>query len=217
MTRWEPFAYAAGAVLALLLLSGCRDAGARPRFVEQGMPVPSETLGAVADPQAVPGPFPSAKVDTATSARTPAVALHLSTRMVTEVQPVAYPTRIVDDATLNAGARRVLTHGVPGSRTVTYRVTFLGEQQSAKELVRSVVTKRPVTMVVAVGTRTPRQDDDCNANYSGCVPVTVDVDCAGGGNGPVYVRGPIEVVGIDIYHLDLDGNALACDGPDDIP
>jgi hypothetical protein len=45
----------------------------------------------------------------------------------------------------------------------------------------------------------------CDPNYSGCVPVASDVDCAGGsGNGPAYVRGPVSVIGRDIY--DLDGN-----------
>jgi hypothetical protein len=57
----------------------------------------------------------------------------------------------------------------------------------------------------------------CNVNYSGCVPVAVDVDCVGGGNGPIYVKGPVDVLGIDIYHLDLDGDGKGCAGPDDIP
>ncbi|MGE2833609.1 hypothetical protein [Mycobacterium sp. SMC-4] len=52
----------------------------------------------------------------------------------------------------------------------------------------------------------------CDPNYSGCVPVDSDVDCAGGsGNGPSYVRGPVQVVGNDIYDLDRDGNGIACE------
>jgi hypothetical protein len=51
----------------------------------------------------------------------------------------------------------------------------------------------------------------CDPNYSGCVPVAFDVDCAGGsGNGPAYVRGPIRVIGTDIYDLDRDGDGIAC-------
>jgi hypothetical protein len=47
--------------------------------------------------------------------------------------------------------------------------------------------------------------DDCNPNYTPCVPNDSDVDCAGGsGNGPSYVRGPVRVIGVDVY--DLDGN-----------
>jgi hypothetical protein len=52
----------------------------------------------------------------------------------------------------------------------------------------------------------------CDLNYSGCVPVASDVDCAGGGgNGPEYVKGPIRVIGRDIYHLDGDGDGIACE------
>jgi len=52
----------------------------------------------------------------------------------------------------------------------------------------------------------------CDPNYSGCVPVASDVDCAGGGgNGPEYVKGPIRVIGRDIYQLDRDGDGIACE------
>jgi len=52
----------------------------------------------------------------------------------------------------------------------------------------------------------------CDPNYTGCVPVASDVDCAGGGgNGPEYVQGPIRVIGEDIYRLDGDGDGIACE------
>ncbi len=52
----------------------------------------------------------------------------------------------------------------------------------------------------------------CDPNYSGCVPIASDVDCAGGsGNGPAYVRGPIQVIGRDIYGLDNDHDGIACE------
>jgi hypothetical protein len=53
---------------------------------------------------------------------------------------------------------------------------------------------------------------NCDPNYSGCVPVASDVDCAGGsGNGPAYVAGPVTVTGSDIYDLDRDGDGIACE------
>lgn len=56
----------------------------------------------------------------------------------------------------------------------------------------------------------PKQS--CDPNYSGCVPIDSDVDCAGGsGNGPSYVRGPITVIGSDIYDLDRDNDGTACE------
>jgi hypothetical protein len=52
----------------------------------------------------------------------------------------------------------------------------------------------------------------CDPNYSGCVPVASDVDCAGGGgNGPAYVKGPVTVIGKDIYGLDRDGDGIGCE------
>ncbi|WP_366914659.1 YHYH domain-containing protein [Roseovarius sp.] len=54
---------------------------------------------------------------------------------------------------------------------------------------------------------------DCHPSYRGaCVPIASDVDCAGGsGNGPAYVRGPVQVVGRDVYGLDRDGDGIACE------
>lgn len=53
---------------------------------------------------------------------------------------------------------------------------------------------------------------DCDPNYGGCVPVASDVDCEGGsGNGPAYVRGPVDVIGSDIYGLDADNDGTGCD------
>lgn len=52
----------------------------------------------------------------------------------------------------------------------------------------------------------------CDPNYSGCVPIASDVDCEGGsGNGPVYVKGPVKVIGKDIYGLDRDGDGIGCE------
>ena len=53
---------------------------------------------------------------------------------------------------------------------------------------------------------------ECDPNYSGCVPIASDVDCAGGrGNGPAYVKGPVTVIGKDIYKLDGDRDGIGCE------
>ncbi|MEY9775608.1 hypothetical protein [Arthrobacter sp. MW3 TE3886] len=59
----------------------------------------------------------------------------------------------------------------------------------------------------------PAAPSGCDRNYSGaCVPIASDVDCAGGsGNGPAYVRGPVTVVGSDIYGLDRNGDGVGCE------
>jgi hypothetical protein len=51
----------------------------------------------------------------------------------------------------------------------------------------------------------------CHASYDPCVPITSDVDCAGGsGNGPAYT-GRVRVIGPDEYDLDREGNGIGCE------
>ncbi|MEU7590032.1 G5 domain-containing protein [Micromonospora sp. NPDC049230] len=132
-------------------------------------------------------------------------------RTVTEQSVIRHGAQTVKDSSLAEGKRVVRTKGVDGVRTLTYQVTTTDGVQTGRKLVKSTVTKQPVTEVVAVGTKKP-QSSNCDPNYSGCVPIASDVDCAGGsGNGPAYVSGPIRVVGNDIYDLDRDGDGTACD------
>lgn len=52
----------------------------------------------------------------------------------------------------------------------------------------------------------------CDPNYDPCVPVARDVDCLGGrGDGPAYVRGPVRVIGRDVYALDRDRDGIGCE------
>ncbi|MGH3762459.1 MAG: hypothetical protein ACRDTB_32535, partial [Actinophytocola sp.] len=58
----------------------------------------------------------------------------------------------------------------------------------------------------------PKPASDCDENYTGCVPVASDVDCAGGsGDGPAYATGPVQVIGADVYDLDGNGDGTACE------
>jgi hypothetical protein len=44
----------------------------------------------------------------------------------------------------------------------------------------------------------------CDSNYSGCVPVKSDIDCAD-------LATPVAVTGVDVYALDRDGDGKACE------
>ncbi|MFD0687329.1 G5 domain-containing protein [Actinomadura fibrosa] len=125
-------------------------------------------------------------------------------------QAIPYKTKSVKDPVLAKGKSKVRIRGVAGVRTLTYRVTITDGVETRRKLLRRVVSKAPVTQIVAVGTKPTRQ---CDPNYSGaCVPITSDVDCAGGsGDGPGYVTGPVRVIGSDIYDLDRDGDGIACE------
>jgi membrane protein involved in colicin uptake len=82
------------------------------------------------------------------------------------------------------------------------------QQAAAAAAASAAVAKIPAPVQQA-----PAAASGCDPNYSGaCVPIASDVDCAGGsGNGPAYVRGPVTVIGRDIYGLDSDGNGIGCE------
>jgi resuscitation-promoting factor RpfB len=155
---------------------------------------------------------PSAEPTTTAASPAAAGEPQVTTKMVSETKRIGYSTRIVKDAKLAKAVKKTRTTGVAGIRTLTYRVTYTDGVQTGRVLVKSVVTRAPVTKVVAVGTKTAAPSSRCDSNYSGCVPIASDVDCAGGsGNGPAYVSGPVRIIGTDIYDLDRDGDGVACD------
>jgi uncharacterized protein YabE (DUF348 family) len=74
-------------------------------------------------------------------------------KTVTATEPIPYATKTVDDSTLAKGRTVIRTAGKNGVRTLTYRVTVTGGVQTSKTLIKSAVTRAPVTQVVAVGTK----------------------------------------------------------------
>ncbi|WBB77364.1 G5 domain-containing protein [Micromonospora sp. WMMD882] len=179
---------------------------------DQGLPVPAVTSAPPATESApatgapAPSPSPSAS-PTPTPSLSPSPVVR--TRTVTSTETIRHGSRTVKDSSLAKGTRKVRTRGVDGVRTLTYQVTVTDGVQTGRKLVKSVVTRQPVTEVVAVGTKVARE---CDPNYSGCVPIASDVDCAGGGgDGPAYVSGPVRVIGSDVYRLDRDKDGWACE------
>jgi len=106
------------------------------------------------------------------------------------------------------------------------RAFFVNEcgpfQNAPQQYQPPVYQPRPVVPtyprpVVPQPPQVPRQpvappSNGCDPNYTGCVPIASDVDCAGGsGNGPAYANGPVQVIGTDIYGLDGNGDGLGCE------
>jgi hypothetical protein len=117
---------------------------------------------------------------------------------------------------------------VNGVKTLVYEVTLTDGVETSRSLLDEEVTTPPVDQVTSIGTYVPPPPPDpepepeparaaqggsgCDPNYSGCVPIDSDVDCAGGsGNGPSYADGPVDVLGADIYDLDRDSDGVACE------
>ncbi|GAB2557803.1 G5 domain-containing protein [Kribbella endophytica] len=135
-------------------------------------------------------------------------------RLVVVTRAVAFKRVTKQDASLEVGTREVTKRGRAGVQRLTYEVTITDGVQVGKRLVRQVVTRKPVSEVTSVGTKAVvvEEESGCDSNYSGCVPIASDVDCAGGsGNGPEYVEGPVDVLGSDVYGLDADDDGVGCE------
>jgi hypothetical protein len=193
--------------VVLIIVIGAVSA---PSVTKPGTPATTAAAPATSA-QATPTPV---KADTAApsmkSSTQPQASPVVKKRIITNRRVIPFKTMRVNDSTLSKGSTSVRSPGVRGVEILTYKITFRNGIQVYKELVKQAIVSTPVTRVIAVGTKETRQ---CDPNYSGaCVPIASDVDCAGGsGNGPAYVQGPVQVVGIDIYGLDRDGDGIGCD------
>ncbi|MEU0091514.1 G5 domain-containing protein [Kribbella sp. NPDC006257] len=135
-------------------------------------------------------------------------------RTVVETKVIPFKKKTVLDSSVPKGEKSVTKRGINGVRRLTYELTLVDGQQTAKRLVKQVVSTQPVTQITTVGTKVdePSSGGGCDPNYSGCVPIASDVDCSGGsGNGPEYVDGPVTVIGSDIYRLDADHDGIGCE------
>lgn len=148
-----------------------------------------------------------------TTTETSKPELEVEKRPATETAEIPFDKAMINDPTLEKGTTTVVTKGINGVKTLTYELTLTDGVQTDKKLVKEEITTSPVAQVTAVGTKVVAQTSQCDPNYSGaCVPIASDVDCLGGsGNGPAYVKGPVYVIGKDIYRLDNDGNGIGCE------
>ncbi|RFA12233.1 hypothetical protein B7R22_17390 [Subtercola boreus] len=210
----------AGALAAAVVvgLAAC-GAGSSP-VSESPVAVSIGSAGVTSSPIAA---SPSASPSTTPTALPAAAAIpkvtHQSIKTTAEIPFEATTT---DDPDRKVGETAVITAGSKGTKTATWDVTSTDGVETGRVLVSEATTTAPVTEVTAVGSKQPVADpveedagaaSGCDPNYEGaCVPIDSDVDCAGGsGNGPSYVRGPVTVVGDDIYGLDRDGDGVGCE------
>jgi hypothetical protein len=200
---------AAVIMLSVGLLTGCGDEKAGGQ-----MPVAAPVTTAEPTPVEV---IPSEVVPTPSVASTPVPPTTVPItvkRTVVETKTIPFKKRTALDSSVPKGQKSITTRGVNGVRRLTYEVTLVDGVQTAKRLVKQVVAIQPVTQITTVGTKVdePSSGGGCDPNYSGCVPIASDVDCAGGsGNGPEYVQGPVTVIGSDIYGLDANHDGIGCE------
>ena len=210
------------AAAAVLLVTGSVSAAVLPS-TGRGPSVEAAPFAEVRSPTEAPtSPESRSSRPTPTPTPTPVE----TTREETVTEGIPFTETRVDDGDLPAGQTQVRTPGRNGEKTLTYLVHLVDGKEVNRELISNVVTTEPVTQVIANGTYVappppppapapaPAQPaGSCDSNYAdACVPVSSDVDCAGGsGNGPAYFDGIARVVGSDVYELDRDGDGFACE------
>src|SRR5579862_9865820 len=89
---------------------------------------------------------------TSTTAQPQVQADSVTTKTVTETQPVAFGTKTEDDSTLPKGQTKTVQTGIDGVETLTYKATYTNGRQTGKELVSTTITTPVVDELVHVGT-----------------------------------------------------------------
>jgi len=203
-----------------------------PRGLELTLRVPRATEGAVPLPVAAPDQFGGTSAATSVLTPVPAPApkrpgvfsSHKPAWIAAAVVLVAFFGAIgsmnKDDPAPSSAADR----GVATTTTTTKPPVTTTTTTTTPPPTTTTTTVAPAPKPVVPQPVTPTQEapappppppaapSGCDPNYTGCVPIASDVDCAGGsGNGPAYASGPVNVIGSDIYDLDRDGNGVACE------
>lgn len=199
LTNGAKITLAIGAVL--VLFTACTVAIGSANQSNQ----PAAVATTRATPKASPTPSPTSKEEV---------------RKEEKTEPLSFTIERVADSLLEQGKEELRRQGTNGEHKYTYEVTYVDGKETSRKLVGSEVAKGAISSVIVYGTK-PKPapgggggggGSGCDPNYSGCVPIASDVDCAGGnGNGPAYVAGPVRVIGSDIYDLDRDGNGIGCE------
>jgi resuscitation-promoting factor RpfB len=111
-----------------------------------------------------------------------------------------------------ANAKRALKDAGFGVGKVTQRTSSHKKGTVISQSPHAGTTARPGRTVSLVTAKPAPSGGNCDPNYSGCLnPNASDYDCAGGsGDGPLYT-GRVEVIGVDHYGLDADGDGVGCE------
>jgi hypothetical protein len=216
---------AASGAVAVLLLTGCGGSPNSLSAVVDGRP----TSSATATPTPTPTPTPIAKTPCSSveSQKTSAGATYICTAdeagkliwlersesknltaklAAAAAAKAAAETAAAEKAAADAAAAEAAAKAAAEAKAAQ-------EAAAAQAAAAAAAKAAPAPAPKYVAPAAPAAPSGCDSNYSGCVPIASDVDCAGGsGNGPAYVQGPVRVIGTDIYGLDSDKDGVGCEG-----
>jgi hypothetical protein len=68
------------------------------------------------------------------------------------IQSIPFATTTVSNASLSNGTTQTKTQGVNGSKKLTYQVTYIDSQETARTLVSTAIVVQPVTEIIENGT-----------------------------------------------------------------
>jgi hypothetical protein len=203
-----------------------------PRGLELTLRLPRHAEGAVPLPTVAPDAFGGSAAATSVLTPVPAPAAkrpgifssHKPAWIAAAVVAVAFFGAIgsmnKDDPTPNTAADQSLAAATTTTEPPVTTTTTTTTPPPPTTTTTVAVVPVPVVPVVtptqeapAPPPPPPAAPSGCDPNYSGCVPIASDVDCAGGsGNGPAYTSGPVTVIGTDIYGLDgKDNDGIGCE------
>lgn len=112
-----------------------------------------------------------------------------------------------------AAAEQAASEQAAAEKAAAEQAAAEAQAQAARDAAAAQAAAAAAVPPQGAAPAAPAAASGCDPNYSGCVPIASDVDCAGGsGNGPAYVQGPVSVIGSDIYGLDRDGDGFGCEG-----
>ena len=113
----------------------------------------------------------------------------VETKTETTTRDIPFETQYVDDNSLEQGATRITQNGIKGIETTFYSVTYTDDVETAREVIKTEVTRQPVIQIVARGTyvapqvpATPNCANGTYVNSAGntvCRPVQSDTRPAG--------------------------------------
>lgn len=99
----------------------------------------------------------SSKESNANTESTPVKKDTTTTKESTGTEVVPFETIRKEDNSIEKGKEVVSQEGQNGSKTVTYKETFVNGTSTSKEVVNTTISKEPVNKVVKVGTKTTSQ------------------------------------------------------------
>ncbi|GGH90316.1 hypothetical protein ACFFGR_12865 [Arthrobacter liuii] len=204
----NPSLVAGAAAAVVLLLAGC---GA-PQASLSAATAPA-SKSATATPTATPiadTPCSTVNGQQVFAESTYVCTKHESGRLVW--LEAAQSKRVTDKLAAAAAAKAAADKAAADKASAEEAARQAAAAKAAADKAAADAAAKAATPQAPVAQPVPGTNPGCDPNYSGCVPIASDVDCAGGsGNGPAYVRGPIQVTGRDIYGLDSDHDGIACE------